>query len=194
MDWCEQNDVTYSFGLASNEVLAGGPQTRRMLCRSRSRPGGEGAQLHRDAPRGASRIAVTRKGADARYTVTNIKRGGSKRLHEKVYCAGGQAENLIKRHKSQLASDRTSCRSQLANQVSLIFHAVAYWLIQTIQATILRGEALASAEFSTLRLRLLKVAVRVRETTCRIRLAFAANCPDTSLLRDLIRSLIPRPT
>jgi hypothetical protein len=31
--------------------------------------------------------------------------------------ARGQAENLIKRHKTQLASDRTSCRSANANQM-----------------------------------------------------------------------------
>lgn len=40
--------------------------------------------------------------------------------------ARGQAENLIKQHKSQLASDRTSCRSPLANQVRLVLHTAAY--------------------------------------------------------------------
>jgi hypothetical protein len=53
---------------------------------------------------------------------------------------------------------------------------------------------LASGEFSTIRLRLLKVAVRVRETGTRIKLAFAANCPNAELFRDLICSSIPRPT
>ena len=141
-----------------------------------------------------ARIEVTRKGADTRYIVTNIKGGRARYLYEKVYCARGQAENLIKRHKSQLASDRTSCRSPLANQMRLILHTAAYWLMRVIQAAIPTGEPLASAEFFTLRLRLLKVAVRVRETTSRIRLAFAANCPDAVLFRDLISSLIPRPT
>ena len=146
------------------------------------------------ARRVVARIEVTRKGADVRYIVTNIRGGRARHLYERVYCARGQAENLIKRHKSQLASDRTSCRSPLANQMRLILHTAAYWLIRTIQAAVPRGEALASAEFSTIRLRLLKVAVRVRETASRIRLAFAANCPEASLFRDLIGSLIPRPT
>ena len=35
---------------------------------------------------------------------------GAKHLYETVYCARGQAENFIKLHKAQLASDRTSCR------------------------------------------------------------------------------------
>ena len=55
-------------------------------------------------PRVVARIEVTRKGADIRYIVTNIRGGKARQLYEKVYCARGQAENLIKRHKSQLAS------------------------------------------------------------------------------------------
>ena len=123
-----------------------------------------------------------------------LREGSAKHLYEKVYCARGQAENLIKRHKSQLASDRTSCRSPLANQMRLILHTAAYWLMRTVRDAIPRTQPLASGEFSTIRLRLLKIAVRVRETGSRIRLAFAANCPDAELFRDLIRSMIPRPT
>ena len=40
----------------------------------------------------------------------------------------------------------------------------------------------------------LKIAVRIKETTTRIRLAFAANCPDAALFRELVGALIPRPT
>jgi hypothetical protein len=75
----------------------------------------------------------------------------------------------------------------------LIPHTAAYWLMHTIQAAIPRGEPLASGEFSAIRLRLLKLAVRVRETASRIRLAFAANCPDAGVSGDLIGVLIPRP-
>ncbi len=39
-----------------------------------------------------------------------------KALYEKLYCAHGQAENLIKAHKLHLASDRTSCHKATANQ------------------------------------------------------------------------------
>src|SRR6202051_5414914 len=95
--------------------------------------------------------------------------GTARHLYEKLYCARGQAENLIKRHKSQLASDRTSCRSPLANQMRLILHTAAYWLLRTIQTAIPRGASLARAEFSTIRLPLLIVAVRVGETARRVR-------------------------
>jgi hypothetical protein len=46
----------------------------------------------------------------------------SERLYETGYCARGQAENFIKLHKTQLASDRTSCRSLRANQFRLVLH------------------------------------------------------------------------
>jgi hypothetical protein len=43
-------------------------------------------------------------------------------------------------------------------------------------------------------LKLLKVAVRIKETTSRVRLAFAVNCPDAELFRGVMGSLSPRPT
>jgi len=47
--------------------------------------------------------------------VTSLTHGSAEWLYDTLYCARGQAENLIKLHKGQLASDRTSCRSPLAN-------------------------------------------------------------------------------
>jgi hypothetical protein len=108
------------------------------------------------------------------------------------YCARGQAENLIKLHKSQLASDRTSCRSPIANQVRLVLHTGAYWLMLTVRDAIPTTRDLARAEFATLRLRLIKIAARVIETASRVRLAFAAACPEADLLRGLPGALAPQ--
>src|SRR3978361_1153700 len=52
--------------------------------------------------------------------------------------SGGRMENLIKLHKGQLASDRTSCREPLANQVRLILHTAAYWLLVSVRDAIPR--------------------------------------------------------
>jgi hypothetical protein len=46
-----------------------------------------------------------------------------KSLYEKVYCARGQAENLIKAHKLHLASDRTPRTKATANQFRLLADA-----------------------------------------------------------------------
>ena len=137
---------------------------------------------------------ATRRGLDVRYVVSNIARGSAEWLYASLYCARGNAENRIKRHKSQLASDRTSCRSPLANQMRLFLHTAAYWLMNAAQQAIPSTLRLANGDFATLRLRLLKVAVRVRETASRVRLAFAANCPDAVLFRGLARRLMPRTT
>ena len=69
--------------------------------------------------------------------------------------------------------------------------AVHIWLILTVRDAIPRAHALATAEFNTIRLRLLKLGARVVEMACRIRLAFAAACPDAALIRHIATSLMP---
>jgi hypothetical protein len=76
----------------------------------------------------------------------------------------------------------------------LLLHTAAYWLMLEVRSTIPWPQPLASGEFSTIRLRLLKIAVRIKETASRVRLAFASNCPDAALFRGLIGTLILRPT
>jgi Transposase DDE domain group 1 len=205
MAWCEAHDVQYLFGLPTNKVLAAQFQAAAEAVRGRRALGNlEGVRDYTEthyaagtwkrSRRVVARIEATRLGLDIRYVVTNITHCGPEWLYASLYCARGQAENLIKRHKSQLASDRTSCRSPLANQMRLLLHTAAYWLMRAIGAAIPRPQPLANAEFSTLRTRLLKIAVRVVETASRVRLAFAANCPDAVLFRGLLRGLLPRPT
>jgi hypothetical protein len=139
----------------------------------------------------AARIEASTQGLDIRFAVTNLESGTAEWLYDTLYCARGQAENLIKLHKSQLASDRTSCRSPLANQVRLVLHTAAYWLMLTVRDAIPRPHPLAAAEFTTLRMRLLKIAGRVTETATRLPIAFAAACPEGELFRGVARSLLP---
>jgi hypothetical protein len=134
---------------------------------------------------------ATKLGLDIRFVVTSLDVGSAEWIYDSLYCARGQAENLIKLHKTQLASDRTSCRSALANQVRLVLHTAAYWLMLTVRDAIPKARELATAEFATLRLRLLKIAARVVETTSRVRLAFAAASPEAELFRSLPGALLP---
>ena len=75
----------------------------------------------------------------------------------------------------------------------LILHTAAFWLMWRIQQEIPKSTALATAEFATLRLRLLKIAARVIETATRIRVAFASACPDAHLFRSIATALKPAP-
>jgi hypothetical protein len=61
--------------------------------------------------------------------------------------------------------------------VRLVLHTAAYWLMLTVRDAIPRPHPLATAEFTTLRMRLLKVAGRITEAATRVRIALAAACP-----------------
>ncbi len=194
MEWCDENGVDFVFGLPSNPVLdrlvdetADDIRTRRALDQ---KPCLRGFAENTDR-RVCARIEATTKGLDIRFVVTSIETGSAEHIYERLYCARGQAENLIKLHKAQLASDRTSCRSPLANQMRLILHTAAYWLMLTLRDAIPRAHALATAEFNTIRLRLLKLGARVVEMASRVRFAFAAACPDATLIRYVAAALMP---
>ena len=73
----------------------------------------------------------------------------------------------------------------------LVLHTGAYWLMLTVRDAIPTTRDLARAEFATLRLRLIKIAARVIETASRVRLAFAAACPEADLFRGLPGALAP---
>ena len=96
-----------------------------------------------------ARIEATPLGLDVRYVVTSLEAASPEDIYARLYCARGQAENLIKLHKTQLKSDRTSCRSPLANQMRLILHTAAYWLMLTVRDAVPKTHVLAKAEFAT---------------------------------------------
>ena len=195
MAWCEENGVDYIFGLAGNRALhalayevADDVKVRRAKAgadRMRSVAAFDyAARSWGRERRVVARLEATTRGFDARYVVTSLT-GDPRHLYEDIYCARGQAENLIKMHKGQLASDRTSCQSPLANQLRLVLHTAAYWLMLALRDAIPRAAPLARAEFATLRLRLLKIGARVVEKATRIRIHFASACPDAALFRLL---------
>jgi hypothetical protein len=202
MDFCDEEGIDFVFGLAGNDVLrrliepiADDVRVRRAEAGAavirhytEMRYGAKSWQVDR---RVAARIEATTQGLDIRYVVTSFTHGSAEWVYDSLYCARGQAENLIKLHKSQLASDRTSCRSALANQVRLVLHTAAYWLMLTMRDAIPKPQPLAMAEFATLRTRLLKIAARITETASRVRIALAAACPEADLFRSIARSLQP---
>jgi hypothetical protein len=142
--------------------------------------------------RAIARIEATRLGLDIRFVVTNLAHGSAEWLYGNVYCTRGQAENLIKLHKSQFASNCTSSWSPIANQVRLVLHTRAYWLMLAVRDAIPTTRDLAKAEFATSHLRLLKIAARVIETASWVRLAFSAACPEADLFRGLPGAFAPQ--
>jgi hypothetical protein len=202
MAWCEANGLDYIFGLPGNDVLdrlvdpiADDVRVRRAEAQApvvrRYTETRYGAKSWKCERRVAARIEATTKGLDIRYVVTNLPGGTAEWLYATLYCARGQAENLIKLHKTELASDRTSCRSPRANQVRLVLHTAAYWLLLTVRDAIPSPQPLATAQFTTLRMRLIKIAARITEIATRVRIAFTAACPEAELFSGLVRSFLP---
>ena len=199
MAWCEDNGVDYIFGLAGNAVLHAladetADETADDIKLRHAETGADKVRGFADFSYAAgswdrqrrvvARLEATARGFDARYIVTS-REGAPRHLYEGVYCARGQAENLIKQHKAQLASDRTSCQSPLANQFRLVLHTAAYWLMLALRDAVPRRMPLHWAEFTTLRRKLLKIGARVIEKAARGRIHFASARPDASLIRLL---------
>ena len=124
-----------------------------------------------------ARIEASAHGNDSRFVVTNLK-GAPRWLYDEIYCARGQAENLIKAHKLHLASDRTSCSKATANQFRLLIHTAAYWLLHTLRGLAPKTSFWRVAQFDTIRLALIKVAGRITEMATRIKVALPSGYPD----------------
>jgi len=123
-----------------------------------------------------ARVEATSKGADIRFIVTNLS-ATAKLLYEKLYCARGRMENMIKDHKLYTKSDRTSCHRWEANQFRLFLHSGAYWLLHQLRQAAPRRLRWRSATFETIRRAFLKIAVRIEELKSRIRIALPSAYP-----------------
>jgi hypothetical protein len=192
MTWCQRNRVAYIFGLAGNSVLLGkivdlaedvavrrvegeAEKVRRhgeIDYAAKSWPGKQNS----NARRVIARVEAGPQGNDTRFIITNLA-GTPEYLYETVYCARGQAENLIKAHKLHLASDRTSCSKATANQFRLLVHTAAYWLMHSLRGLAPKLSCWRDAQFDTIRISLLKVAARVTEMATRIKIALPSSFP-----------------
>ncbi len=211
MQWAEDNGAGYIFGLAGNAALDAHVAEVADNLRFRHAMGSEAklrtwvsfeytAGSWKRPRRVVARLEASlqqdpdedgmRQEVDIRYIVTSLN-GTARHLYENVYCQRGQMENLIKLHKAQLASDRMSCHSATANQVRLVFHTAAFWLMHGVRAAIPQASPLAKAEFATIRDRLVKIAARVIEHVARIRIRLPTSCPQGALFRTVALGLSP---
>jgi len=111
MEFCDEQDIDFVFGLAGNDVLrrlvepiADDVRVRRAEANAatirrytETRYGARSWQADRHV---AARIEATTQGLDIRYVVTSFTRGSAEWLYDSLYCARGQAENLIRAFSS----------------------------------------------------------------------------------------------
>ena len=140
-----------------------------------------------------ARVEASARGTDTRFVVTSLAGGTARRIHEDLYCQRGQAENHIKAWRLHLAADRTSCSRASANQLRLMLHTGAYWLLWSLRSLMPKRSTRRVAQFDTLRLRLVKIATRVVALKSRVMLHLPSACPNQAILRLALQRL-PRLT
>ena len=93
--------------------------------------------------------------------MTNIE-DDEKTLYEELYCGRGDMENRIKEQKLDLFASRTSTGWMSSNQLRLWYSAFAYVFFLLLKRFIPTENPHHCTLPSTLRLKLLKVAVAVK--------------------------------
>lgn len=122
------------------------------------------AKTWRQPRRIVGKAAQTLIGPDERFLVTNSLRPMGEVYA--FYAGRGQEENWIKDFKLGLKSGRLSCSSFAANELRLLLFGVAYQLLHELRCR--ARSTLRTVRLETLRLRLLRVAARVKKTARRL--------------------------
>jgi Transposase DDE domain group 1 len=181
----------YILGLPRNKTLDALAEPWRERCRWRWKPSlGRVRRFHQfkyaagswsRAEKVIARVEATAVGTDARFVVTTLS-GRAKTLYDKVYCARGRMENLIKDMKLYTRSDKTACSRWQANQFRLFLHMGAYWLLHSLRMAAPKKSRWRGATFATIRNFFVKIAVRVEELKRAIKLAFPRHLPHADAL------------
>lgn len=136
-----------------------------------------------------AKVERLEKGLNQRFVVTNLELRPDI-LYDWVYTPRGEAENRIKELKNQLKADRLSCHRFKANQFRLLLHTLAYCLFLLLRGY-LEDTELEAAQVDTIRLKLLKIGARVRQTSRKVWFHLASGYPYRELFTialDRIRS------
>lgn len=200
LKYCDQNDVGYVVGIGRNAVLERLAFSYTVLANSRFVRTGKKQRDFYEVRYAAKtwdrerRIIVKAeylpKGPNTRFVVTNLN-GAPKQIYDGLYIQRGEMENRIKEQQLGLFADRTSCSRFIANQFRLLLASAAYVLIEHLRRVALRGTELARAQVSTIRLKLFKVAARVRVSVRRIVLHLSSSYPYQPALQQIVARLVP---
>jgi len=195
MSWCEENGVYYCLGLARNNRLVARigkafgelhediAQGRTATpCRRFEEFEYRTKKSWSRSRRVVGKAEVLEKGQNPRFIVTNLEAQWDERfeaaaLYEEFYCGRGEMENRIKEAQMDLFADRTSTHWMASNQLRLWFSAFAHLMLSVLRAEVLCGTDLAKATVGQIRLKLFKVAARVKVSCRRIHLELASGYP-----------------
>jgi hypothetical protein len=105
------------------------------------------------------------------------------------YCMRGEMENRIKEQQMCLFADRTSCSNFMANQFRLMLSSLAYVLVDGLRRLALSGTEHSRLRVDSIRLRLFKIAARVKVTCRRVMFHLCSHCPSAELFDQVLLRL-----
>jgi hypothetical protein len=200
-DFLGAQGVEYLVAMASNARLD--KRIRRLLGKARmlSKASGRTEHLYGDTRYAAKKWSRKRRvimkaevvrhpGRDPknnpRFVVSNL--ADAPETVYRLYCQRGDMENRLKELHHGLEMDRTSCCRFLANQFRVLLTLAAYILFQELRRRAART-ACAAAQVTTLRERLIKLAVWVERSVRRIVLHLPMTFPWLPTWRQLARAV-----
>jgi hypothetical protein len=197
----ERQQVEYVVAMASNARLE--KRARRLMGKARllSKATGQTAHVFGETRYAAKKWTRKRRviikaevvrhpGRDPknnpRFVVTNLP--DDPETVYQIYCGRGEVENRLKELHHGLEMDRTSCQHFLANQFRVLLTLAAYILFQELRRRA-AGTACADAQVTTLRERLIKLAVWVQRSVRRIVLHLPTTFPWLPTWRRIARAV-----
>lgn len=186
-NFCEQNKMKYSLGFKSYAPLVRKIQPFvSQAAREYDKWGcpvkmftnlSYKARCWNKTRRVVAKVEYSALGSNTRFVITNLEHKNRRFIYETAYCGRGAMELMIKEHKNHLLSDRTSCSRFSANQFRLFLHSAAYVLFHAFRTHHLKKTPWASAQFDTIRCKIIKIGARVRELTRKIKIHLPTSYP-----------------
>lgn len=202
MDWAEDNDVHFVFGLAGNKRLKAMIAEEMEQVKAEHEATGVAVRQFRELRyrtlkswscerRVVAKAEYLPEKANPRFVVTSLdqERLEAQALHEDLYCARGDMENRIKEQQLALFADRTSAHTMRANQLRLYFSSVAYVLLNALRHFGLRGTELARAQAGTIRTKLLKIGAVVTVSVRRLVVKLSRYSPVQAIFATITANL-----
>jgi hypothetical protein len=205
MSWCESHGVDFVLGMARNKklrrIIGGQMHEATEQWKQTNKPARVFTEVQYQAKKTKKggwdrvrRVAAKAEHIDGkenpRFVVTSLtsEQWPAKALYEELYCARGDMENRIKEQFS-LFADRVSAETMRANQLRLYLSAMAYILVSGLRRLGLKATALAEAQVSTIRTKLLKIGAQIRVTVRKVWVSMASSYPWQDLYQQVWTNL-----
>jgi hypothetical protein len=205
MNWCENHNVDFVFGVARNQKLRKIIGAEMHQATQQWNQTGKPARVFSEfsyqtkkTKKGGwdreRRVAAKAEHIDGkenpRFLVTSLSKEGwpPQELYENLYCARGNMENRIKEQFS-LFADRVSTETMRANQMRVYLSTMAYVLVSGLRRLGLKATELAEAQISTIRTKLLKIGAQIRVTVRKVWVSMASSYPYQDLYQQVWMNL-----